>query len=91
MGPARRIGKRVIMFTALVLAFLVIPMFCGLMKLVMRLLGWTLSVVMSILFLPLCLIGLVVGGIALLAEALIPFMLIVFVLSLIVPDSDRGI
>ena len=78
------------MFTLAVLAivaFAVIPAVAWALGLAFRILGWTMRMVFGVLLLPLWIVIAVVGGLAAAAHALIPIMLIVFVLSLIIPES----
>ena len=50
------------MLTAIVLAFFVLPVVAGVMKLAMRLLGWTLQLVVGIVLLPVWIVVALVGG-----------------------------
>ena len=58
------------------------------LRLAFRLCGWALCVVLSVALLPLGIIVALVCGIAWLAKALVPILILVFVLSLLTPQQQ---
>ena len=75
------------MFTAIVLAFFVLPVIAGMMKFALRLVGWTLRVALGIVLLPLWIVVAVTCGLALAVRWLLPLMLVAFVLSLVFDEG----
>ena len=74
------------MFTAIVLFFFVLPVVAGAMKFALRLVGWTLSVVLGVVLLPVWIMVAVVCGLAFAMRWLLPIMLVIFVASLFSPE-----
>lgn len=83
------------MFTAIILAevffgLAVIPALAWVMGLVLRVFGWTLRAMLSllgILLLPLWLVVMAVGGIALAIRLLAPVALLVLAFSVLAPEA----
>ena len=75
------------MFTAIVLAFFVLPVVAGMMKFALRLVGWTLRMALGIVLLPLWIVVAVTCGLALAVRWLLPLMLVAFVLSLVFDEG----
>ena len=75
------------MITAIVLFFFVLPVVAGAMKFALRLVGWTLSVVLGVVLLPAWIVVAVVCGLAFAMRWLLPILLVVFVISLFAPES----
>lgn len=65
------------------LAFVVVPAAAWAFGLVFKVLGWTMRVVFGVLLLPLWIVGLCIGGLALSLQFIIPIALVLFVISLI--------
>lgn len=70
-----------------VLVFVVIPAAAWVLGLMFRVLGWTMRMIFGVLLLPLWIVLFVLGGLALAAQIVIPIALIVFVISLFVPET----
>lgn len=82
--------KRVIMLTLATLAvfvFMVIPAIAWVLGLTFKVIGWTMRMVFGVLLLPLWIVLFLLGGLALAAQIVIPIGLIVFVISLFVPET----
>ena len=75
------------MLTAIVLAFFVLPVVAGVMKLAMRLLGWTLRLVVGIFLLPLWIVVAVIGGLAAASQLLLPLFLVFLAISVFLPEE----
>ena len=75
------------MLTAIVLAFFVLPVVAGAMKLAMRLLGWTLQLAVGIFLLPLWIVIALVGGLAAAAQLLLPLFLVFLLISVFLPEE----
>lgn len=75
------------MFTAIVLAFFVLPVVAGVMKLAMRLLGWTLQLVVGIVLLPVWIVVALVGGLAAASQLLLPLFLVFLAISVFLPED----
>ena len=75
------------MLTAIVLAFFVLPVVAGVMRLAMRLLGWTLRLTVGIILLPLWIMVAVVGGLAAATQLLLPLVLVGLVISIFLPEG----
>lgn len=78
------------MLTLTVLAvfvFMVIPAVAWVIGLTFRIIGWTMRMVFGVLLLPLWIVLFVLGGLALAAQIVIPLALMVFVISLFVPET----
>lgn len=75
------------MLTAIVLAFFVLPVVAGVMKLAMRLLGWTLQLVVGIVLLPVWIVVALVGGLAAASQLLLPLFLVFLVISVFLPED----
>lgn len=75
------------MFTAIVLAFFVLPVVAGAMKFALRLAGWTLRMALGIVLLPLWIVVAATCGLALALRWLLPLMLVAFVLSLVFDEG----
>ena len=75
------------MFTAIVLAFFVLPVVAGMMKLAMRLLGWTLQLVVGIVLLPVWIVVALVGGLAAASQLLLPLFLVFLAISVFLPED----
>ena len=74
-------------FLALAFAgFVVLPILGWVFGLVFRVLGWTLRGFFGLLFAPLCLVGLLFGGIALAAQLIIPLGIAWLVYNMFVAD-----
>ena len=70
-----------------IMAFVVIPAFVWVLELVCRLVGWTMRMVFGVLLLPVWIMLAVVGGLAFALKALLPIAVVLFVLSLLVPEG----
>ena len=68
-------------------AFAIIPAVMWVMGLVFRMIGWTMRMVFGVLLMPLWIVLAVVGGLAFAAQAIVPIALVVFLISLLVPES----
>jgi hypothetical protein len=75
------------MLTAIVLAFFVLPVVAGVMKLAMRLLGWTLRLAVGIFLLPLWIVVAVIGGLAAASQLLLPLFLVFLAISVFLPEE----
>lgn len=75
------------MFTAIVLAFFVLPVLAGTMEFALRLAGWTLRVVLGIVLLPLSIVVAVTYGLAVALRWLLPLMLVAIVLSCVFDEE----
>jgi hypothetical protein len=75
------------MLTAIVLAFFVLPAVAGVMKLAMRLLGWTLQLVVGIVLLPVWIVVALVGGLAAASQLLLPLFLVFLAISVFLPED----
>ncbi|MBQ1840271.1 MAG: hypothetical protein II128_02925 [Atopobiaceae bacterium] len=75
------------MLTAIVLAFFVLPVVAGVMKLAMRLLGWTLQLVVGIVLLPVWIVVALVGGLAAASQLLLPLFLVFLAISVFLPED----
>lgn len=75
------------MLTAIVLAFFVLPVVAGVMKLAMRLLGWTLRLAVGIFLLPLWIVVGIVGGLAAATQLLLPLFLVFLAISVFLPEE----
>ena len=75
------------MLTAIVLAFFVLPVVAGAMKLAMRLLGWTLQLVVGIVLLPVWIVVALVGGLAAASQLLLPLFLVFLAISVFLPED----
>ncbi len=75
------------MLTAIVLAFFVLPVVAGVMKLAMRLLGWTLRLAVGIFLLPLWIVVAVIGGLAAASQLLFPLFLVFLAISVFLPEE----
>lgn len=69
-----------------VFACVVMPALAWALGLVFRIFGWTMRMVFGVLLMPLWIVLAVIGGLAFALQALIPIALVVFVLSLLVPE-----
>ena len=78
------------MLTLAVLAFVafaIIPAVAWVMGLAFRLFGWTMRMVFGVLLLPLWIVMAVIGGLAFAARAIIPIAVVMFIISLLVPEN----
>lgn len=74
------------MFTLAALAlfaFVVVPAAAWAFGFVFKVLGWTMRMVFGVLLLPVWIVGLCIGGLALSLQFLIPVALVFFIISLI--------
>lgn len=77
------------MFTLAALAlfaFVVLPAAAWAFGLVFKVLGWTMRMVFGVLLLPVWIVGLCIGGLALSLQFIIPVLLVLFFISLITED-----
>ena len=65
------------------LAFVVVPAAAWAFGIVFKVLGWTMRMAFGVLLLPLWIVGLCIGGLALSLQFIIPIALVLFVISLI--------
>lgn len=70
-----------------VMAFVVLPALAWVIGMVFRVFGWTMRMVFGVLLMPLWIVLAVVGGLAFAAQAIVPIALVVFLISLLVPES----
>ena len=78
------------MFTLAVLAimaFVVLPALAWVIGMVFRVFGWTMRMVFGVLLMPLWIVLALVGGLAFAAQAIVPIALVVFLVSMLVPES----
>ena len=78
------------MFTLAVFAFfacVVLPACAWMLRLVFHMVGWTMRLVFGVLLMPLWIVMALIGGLAFAAHALIPIALVVFMISLLVPEN----
>lgn len=73
--------------TLAVFVFMVIPAIAWVLGLTFKVIGWTMRMVFGVLLLPLWIVLFLLGGLALAAQIVIPIGLIVFVISLFVPET----
>lgn len=76
------------MIVATICTLCVLSGLMWLMEALFKVIGWTIGAVVSIILVPVGIVCFLVCGIASVAEYLLPLMLVVFVLSLIVPDRS---
>lgn len=68
-------------------AFAIIPAVMWVMGLVFRMIGWTMRMVFGVLLLPLWIVMADIGGLAFAARAIIPIAVVMFIISLLVPEN----
>lgn len=70
-----------------VFACVVLPALAWALRLVFKVFGWTMRMVFGVLLMPLWILMAVVGGLAFAMQAIIPIALIVFLISLFIPEE----
>ena len=68
-------------------AFAIIPAAMWVMGLAFRVIGWTMRMVFGVLLMPLWIVMAVIGGLAFAARAIIPIAVVMFIISLLVPEN----
>lgn len=70
-----------------IMAFVVLPALVWVIGMVFRVFGWTMRMVFGVLLMPLWIVLALVGGLAFAAQAIVPIALVVFLVSMLVPES----
>ncbi len=70
-----------------IMAFVVLPALAWVIGMVFRVFGWTMRMVFGVLLMPLWIVLALVGGLAFAAQAIVPIALVVFLVSMFVPES----
>ena len=70
-----------------IMAFVVLPALAWVIGMVFRVFGWTMRMVFGVLLMPLGIVLALVGGLAFAAQAIVPIALVVFLVSMLVPES----
>ena len=70
-----------------IMAFVVLPALAWVIGMVFRVFGWTMRLVFGVLLMPLWIVLALVGGLAFAAQAIVPIALVVFLVSMFVPES----
>ena len=70
-----------------IMAFVVLPALAWVIGMVFRVFGWTMRMVFGVLLMPLWIVLALVGGLAFAAQAIIPIALVVFLVSMLVPEN----
>ena len=70
-----------------VFACVVMPALAWALSLVFRIFGWTMRMVFGVLLMPLWIVLAVMGGLAFAVQAIVPIALVIFVVSLLVPEN----
>jgi hypothetical protein len=70
-----------------IMAFVVLPALAWVIGMVFRVFGWTMRMVFGVLLMPLWIVLALVGGLAFAAQAIVPIALVVFLVSMLVPES----
>ncbi|MBQ9317715.1 MAG: hypothetical protein IJ203_12950 [Atopobiaceae bacterium] len=70
-----------------IMTFVVLPALAWVIGMVFRVFGWTMRMVFGVLLMPLWIVLALVGGLAFAAQAIVPIALVVFLVSMLVPES----
>lgn len=70
-----------------VFACVVLPALAWALRLVFKIFGWTMRMVFGVLLMPVWIVLALIGGAAFAVQALIPIALVLFVISLLVPED----